>query len=96
MFEEVAVEQPSPRLPQSGCHSRRDHLFGLTADRRTERALIKEFEERIDQLVPTLNDGNVDQMREIFASYMDIRGYGPVKDAAIEEVRERFAGRISK
>jgi indolepyruvate ferredoxin oxidoreductase len=62
-------------------------LFGLSADRRTERALIREFEDRVDDLLPTLNDSNADRILEVFASYMDIRGYGPVKDKAIDDMR---------
>jgi len=60
-------------------------IFGLSHDRRTERALIREFEEQVDELLPTLNAANADRLRTAFASYMDIRGYGPVKDQAIEE-----------
>ena len=66
-------------------------VFGLSADRRTERALIREFEDRVDELLPTLSDSNANRILEIFASYMDIRGYGPVKDQAIEDVRSVLA-----
>ena len=60
-------------------------IFGLSHDRRTERALIREFEEQVDDLLPTLDANNADRLCAVFASYMDIRGYGPVKDQAIEE-----------
>jgi indolepyruvate ferredoxin oxidoreductase len=66
-------------------------VFGLSADRRTERALIREFEDRVDELLPTLSDSNANRILEIFVSYMDIRGYGPVKDQAIEDVRSVLA-----
>jgi len=59
-------------------------IFGLSHDRRTERALIREFEEQVDELLPTLDANNADRLCAVFASYMDIRGYGPVKDQAIE------------
>jgi indolepyruvate ferredoxin oxidoreductase len=62
-------------------------IFGLSQDRRTERALIKEFEQQVDELLPTLAADNVDRLQAIVASYMDIRGYGPVKDEAIEKTR---------
>jgi hypothetical protein len=29
-------------------------------------------------------------MHDVVAAYMDVRGYGPVKDLAIEEVSERI------
>jgi indolepyruvate ferredoxin oxidoreductase len=66
-------------------------LFGLTAERRSERALIGEFENRIDELLPALTAENIDQARDTVRLYMDIRGYGPVKDLAIEEVRAKLA-----
>ena len=62
-------------------------LFGMTTERRTERALIGEFENHIDELLPRLTGDNVDQACDLVALYMDIRGYGPVKEQAIEEVR---------
>ena len=66
-------------------------VFGLSADRRTERALIREFEDRVDELMPTLSDSTANRILEVFASYMDIRGYGPVKDQSIEDVRSLLA-----
>jgi indolepyruvate ferredoxin oxidoreductase len=69
--------------------------FGMTAERRTERALIVEFENRIEQLLGALNVDNLDLATEIVGLYMDIRGYGPVKEQAIEEVRTRVANKIN-
>jgi indolepyruvate ferredoxin oxidoreductase len=69
-------------------------LFGLTAERRLERSLITEFENLIDTILPTLGDNNLEHAREIVALTMDIRGYGPVKETAVEEVRERVAGHL--
>jgi indolepyruvate ferredoxin oxidoreductase len=69
--------------------------FGMTAERRTERALIREFEHRIEQLLAALTRDNIDAITEIVALYGDIRGYGPVKDEAVEEVRLKVAHRIS-
>ena len=62
-------------------------IFGLSQDRRTERALIREFEQQVDELLPTLAADNACRLQAIFVSYMDIRGYGPVKDEAIEKNR---------
>ena len=56
-----------------------------------ERALIGEFEDAIGQILPGLSSANLDHARRIAESYMDIRGYGPVKDAAVAEVRARVA-----
>jgi len=70
-------------------------VFALSADRRTERALVREFEDRVDELMPTLSESNAVRILEVFASYMDIRGYGPVKDQAIDDVRSRLATKTS-
>ena len=69
--------------------------FGMTAERRAERALIREFEHRIEQLLAALTPDNIEPIVEIVGLYMDIRGYGPVKEQAIEEVGLKIAHRIS-
>ena len=66
-------------------------IFGLTAERRMERALITEFEELIDQILPSLSASNLAVAHEIIVSYMDIRGFGPVKEEAAAAVRDRVA-----
>ena len=66
-------------------------LFGMTAERRMERQLIVEFEELIDQLLSILNSGNMEFAKEVVQLYMDIRGYGPVKEQAIRDVRKQIA-----
>jgi indolepyruvate ferredoxin oxidoreductase len=66
-------------------------VFGYTAERRMERDLIREFESLIDTLLPKLNDHNVAEAAELVGHYMDIRGYGPVKEQAVEEVRAKLA-----
>ena len=68
-------------------------VFGLSADRRLERELIREFESTIDTLLASLTADNTDQAAEVVQSYMDIRGYGPVKEQAVEEVRAKIASR---
>ncbi|MDH3546551.1 MAG: 2-oxoacid:acceptor oxidoreductase family protein, partial [Gammaproteobacteria bacterium] len=65
--------------------------FGLTAERRMERQLIGEFEDVIEQLLTILSSGNLDFAIEVVRLYMDIRGYGPVKEQAVREVREKMA-----
>ena len=69
--------------------------FGLTRERRTERALIAELENLVEQLLGALSAANLELATEIVGLYMDIRGYGPVKEQAVEEVRTRVANKIS-
>ena len=65
-------------------------VFGITAERRMERALIVEFETLLENSLPNLNSENIDRLRENVALYMDIRGYGPVKEQAVRDMRERL------
>jgi indolepyruvate ferredoxin oxidoreductase len=78
-----------------GLRSTRLDPFGMTAERRMERALIVEFESRVEQLLGALNTENLDLATEIVGLYMDIRGYGPVKEQAVDEVRTRVANKIN-
>ena len=65
-------------------------LFGYTAERRMERALIVEFEKSVARLLSALNKENIGDAITIVQLYMDIRGYGPVKDQAVKDVREKI------
>ncbi|MDX1482561.1 MAG: indolepyruvate ferredoxin oxidoreductase family protein [Woeseiaceae bacterium] len=66
-------------------------VFGYTAERRMERALIGEFEATVDRLLDRLDAGTHAEAVRVLALYQDIRGYGPVKDQAVKEVRARIA-----
>jgi indolepyruvate ferredoxin oxidoreductase len=70
-------------------------IFGFTADRRMERALIGEFEETIDSLLQSLTTGNIPAATAIVNRYLDIRGYGPVKEQAVDEVRADIQRRLA-
>ena len=61
-----------------------------------ERELIGEFEDVIEQILPGLSSANLDHAQRIVESYMDIRGYGPVKDAAVAKVRARVADSLQE
>ena len=66
-------------------------LFGYTAERRMERALIGEFEETITSLLSVLHKENLGDAVTVVRLYMDIRGYGPVKEQAVTDVRAKVA-----
>ena len=67
--------------------------FGGTEDRKLERALISEFETDVADLLPSLNAGNIDAAEALVREYLEIRGYGPVKEQAAAEARARLAKR---
>jgi indolepyruvate ferredoxin oxidoreductase len=64
-------------------------IFGYTRERQMERKLIAWYEELLTQLLPRLHAGTVGPLAEIAALPMEIRGYGPVKDAAVEQVQAK-------
>ena len=70
-------------------------LFGMTAERRMERALISEFESRIEAGLAQLSAENVEQLLSDVAAYVDIRGYGPVKEQSVKDVHTRLSMRPS-
>jgi indolepyruvate ferredoxin oxidoreductase len=72
--------------------------FGYTAERRSERELISWYEQQIDAILAKLTAKNLPDLVAIARAPLEIRGYGPVKDAAIpkakaevERLRERLA-----
>ncbi|MCC3305574.1 indolepyruvate ferredoxin oxidoreductase family protein [Sneathiella sp. HT1-7] len=62
-------------------------IFGYQEERKTERALIKEFEKLVAELMDGLTAENHAIAVEIAALPMQIRGYGHVKDKAIKVYR---------
>jgi indolepyruvate ferredoxin oxidoreductase len=64
-------------------------VFGKSAERRMERALITEFEQLLDELQPVLRADNIAEAASLIRCYLDIRGYGPVKEESVHEVREQ-------
>ncbi|MEJ8859888.1 indolepyruvate ferredoxin oxidoreductase family protein [Variovorax robiniae] len=66
-------------------------LFGHTEERRLERALIGQFEARMDELMSELSPANQKLAAQIAAVPMTIRGYGHVKLANLAMARAREA-----
>ncbi len=70
-------------------------VFGKTAERRMERALISEFESRVDELLQVARPQNLAEISAIVRRYLDIRGYGPVKEASVSDVRAAIETAVS-
>jgi indolepyruvate ferredoxin oxidoreductase len=66
-------------------------LFGATAERRMERALISEYETGLDRLIAGLTAARLPLAVRIADIPSEIRGFGHVKAAAAEIARERQA-----
>jgi indolepyruvate ferredoxin oxidoreductase len=70
-------------------------MFGYAAERRMERALQAEFEQTVRELLAGLSAGSIDEATDIVSLYMNIRGFGPVKEQAVKDVRGRVAERLA-
>ncbi|MBR0937076.1 indolepyruvate ferredoxin oxidoreductase family protein [Bradyrhizobium jicamae] len=66
-------------------------LFGYTAERRAERELISWYEALIETMLGKLDAARLPDLIAIAKAPMEIRGYGPVKDAAIEKTKAEVA-----
>lgn len=64
--------------------------FGRTEERRTERALIGEYEALIDEVLAKLTAGNRPLAVELASLPDGIRGYGHVKDNNLRAVRQKW------
>ncbi|WP_338155935.1 DUF6537 domain-containing protein, partial [Bradyrhizobium elkanii] len=66
-------------------------VFGYTAERRAERELIPWYEALIETMLGRLDKTRLPDLVALAKAPMEIRGYGPVKDAAIEKTRAEVA-----
>ncbi|MBN9087587.1 MAG: indolepyruvate ferredoxin oxidoreductase family protein [Reyranella sp.] len=64
-------------------------IFGYSAERRQERALIREYEGLIDELLGGLAQNNHSLAVGLASIPDDIRGYGHVKDAHLAKARRK-------
>jgi indolepyruvate ferredoxin oxidoreductase len=62
-------------------------VFGYTAERRMERELITEFECLLTDTLPKLDATNYDELLTRVRAYLEVRGFGPVKEQAVQEMR---------
>ncbi|WP_432816957.1 indolepyruvate ferredoxin oxidoreductase family protein [Sulfitobacter sp. JB4-11] len=56
-------------------------VFGYTAERKMERALIRQYEADMKAVLPKLTDATHDAIVALARLPLDIRGFGPVKQA---------------
>ena len=72
----------------------RADLFGYAEVRRTERALVLEYEKALDQLVRTLSDTNLDDAVRIAQLPDQVRGYEHIKMRRVETYRAELAAAL--
>ena len=70
-------------------------VFGYTAERKMERALIGEYRDTVGGLLPKLNADNLSQAVAIASIPEDIRGYGHVKERHLKAAKEKEAALLA-
>jgi indolepyruvate ferredoxin oxidoreductase len=71
-------------------------VFGRTEERRTERALVGEYEKLVDELLGRLAADNHATAVELASIPEEIRGYGQVKAQHLERARARQADLLAR
>ena len=71
-------------------------IFGHTAERKIERALIGEYETLVGELLGGLTADNHALAVQLASVPEDIKGYGHVKDANLEKARRKQADLLHK
>jgi indolepyruvate ferredoxin oxidoreductase len=66
-------------------------IFGYSADRKLERNLISGYEKDVGTVLGLLSPVTVDTAVEILSLPDRIRGYGPVKEKAVQDAKARYA-----
>jgi indolepyruvate ferredoxin oxidoreductase len=70
--------------------------FGRSAERKMERELIGWYEALVETMLEKLPETGADRLLPVAEAPMDIRGYGPVKEKAVEEVKSRVERLLSE
>ena len=65
-------------------------VFGYTAERRMERQLVSDFEVLLTRVGGALRADNRDNVAALLAAPQKMRGFGHVKDAAVESVKKQM------
>jgi indolepyruvate ferredoxin oxidoreductase len=66
-------------------------IFGYSADRKLERDLIAGYEKDVATVLGLLSPLTLDTAIELLSLPDRIRGYGPVKEKAVQDARARYA-----
>jgi indolepyruvate ferredoxin oxidoreductase len=66
-------------------------IFGHSADRRLERDLIAGYEKDVAHVLGVLSPLTLDTAIELLSLPDRIRGYGPVKEKAVQDAKARYA-----
>ncbi len=71
-------------------------VFGKTAERKMERALIGEYEQLVEEILGKLNVDNHAVAIELASIPEDIRGYGHVKERHLAAARSKWGALLAR
>ena len=71
-------------------------VFGRTPERRTERQLIAEYEELVDELLAKLDRDNHAVALQLAALPEEIRGFGHIKEGNLKTARARWSELLAR
>jgi indolepyruvate ferredoxin oxidoreductase len=71
-------------------------IFGRTAERRAERALITQYEALVDELIARLSPQNYELAVSLASIPEYIRGYGHVKERHLKDAKAREAALLAR
>jgi indolepyruvate ferredoxin oxidoreductase len=71
-------------------------VFGKTEERKRERALIREYERLVDELLASLSPHNYETAVALASIPEHIRGYGHVKERHLAEAKKREAELLAR
>jgi indolepyruvate ferredoxin oxidoreductase len=63
--------------------------FSYSADRKLDRAMLKDYQNLVARICRELNASNYETFLQLAELPADVRGYGPVREQAAESIREK-------
>jgi len=63
--------------------------FSYSADRKMDRAQLKDYQQLVERIVSELEASNYDTFLQLAELASEVRGYGPVREQAAEAVQEK-------
>ncbi len=73
-----------------GLRGTRFDPFGYSAERRTERFMVGQFADLVASTAAGLNSDNLEQAIELARLPQEVRGFGPVKEQAMEHYQRKL------
>ena len=71
-------------------------IFGYSAERKSERALIVWVEDMLENITAYLNTQNHGEAVNIVENILKIRGYGPVKDENLARIKPQIERQLAR